>query len=311
MFKRLGQLAKRRLGPAAQEAPESPAPVYVWSIGIYSGATCLEFAPPEALANPVLTRESIRDLSAGFVADPFMISVDGTWYMFFEIMDAQTGKGVIGLASSQNGTDWVYHQVVLAEPFHLSYPYVFEHMGDYYMIPECHESRTVRLYRAWEFPSRWSLAGTLLAGGVFLDPSIVRYANRWWLFAETNPLFRYDTLRLYSAPALTGPWSEHPASPIVRRDPYSARPAGRVVLSGETLVRYAQNCSAAYGTDVRAFEVTELTSSRYRERPAGVQPILGPTGKGWNGCGMHHLDPHRVGERAWVACVDGWFATPV
>jgi hypothetical protein len=35
-------------------------------------------------------------------------------------------EGEIGLATSEDGLKWDYKQVVLNEPFHLSYPYVFE-----------------------------------------------------------------------------------------------------------------------------------------------------------------------------------------
>ena len=40
--------------------------------------------------------------------------------------------------------------IVLAEPFHLSYPYVFEWQGSHYMIPESGAAKSVRLYRASE-----------------------------------------------------------------------------------------------------------------------------------------------------------------
>lgn len=308
MFTRFGRMVKRRLFGVTQDAPAPPETRHVWSIGIYSGANCLEFAPPDTLVNPVLTDASVSNIRTNTVADPFMLRVDGCWYMFFEVMNERTGKGVIGLATSEDGAAWAYQGIVLREPFHLSYPYVFEHQGEFYMIPECYESHAVRLYRATKFPRRWSMVGTLLTGPVLLDPSIVRFGDRWWLFVETNPELKWDTLRLYGAGDLMGPWSEHPASPIVQGDPHTARPAGRVVVTGDTLIRYAQNCAPQYGTDVRAFEVTELTDRSYHERPASAQPILGPSGIGWNRSGMHHIDPHRVDGGKWIACVDGWFA---
>ena len=96
-----------------------------WSIGIYAGDSPFHLAPAPAALNPVLTKDDIHDVPALFVADPFMISVAGVWHMFFEIFNLQTGKGEIGLATSDDGMVWRYERVVLSEDFHLSYPYVF------------------------------------------------------------------------------------------------------------------------------------------------------------------------------------------
>src|SRR3989337_2786454 len=119
------------------------------------------------------------------------------------------GSGQIGLAVSDDGVGWRYQQIVLAEPFHLSYPHVFEWGGDVYMIPESHQVRSVRLYRASPFPIRWSLVSSLLDGAVFSDSSIVRFGDKWWLFTETSP-DKFDTLQLYYANDLLGPWYENP-----------------------------------------------------------------------------------------------------
>ena len=60
-----------------------------------------------------------------------------------------------------------------------------------------------------------------------------------------------------------------------------------------------------YGVSVRAFEVTELSTSGYAERPAGRDPLLTGSGAGWNAGGMHHLDP-LVDAGGVLAAVDGW-----
>jgi hypothetical protein len=256
--------------------------------------------------NDVLTRKDVVDAQAALVADPFMIQVDQTWYMFFEVMNRQTKKGEIGLAISDTAVQWTYQQIVLAEPFHLSYPYVFEWMGDYYMIPESYKAGSIRLYRAERFPTHWSLAATLLSGGVFLDSSIVRYHDRWWMFAEINSHRKYDTLRLYSADDLYGPWYEHERSPIIEGNPHIARPGGRILVVDDRVIRYTQDCYPIYGTQVRAFELTELTRQHYCERLVREHPILAASGAGWNECGMHHIDPHFLDDGQWVACVDGF-----
>jgi hypothetical protein len=289
----------------AQERAETCEPQYdhFWSIGIYTGSSPLVFEPAPNAANPVLTAKDVTDVRASIVADPLMLKVRGRWYMFFELINCETRKGEIGLATSDDGFRWQYQQVVLAEPFHLSYPYVFEWNGDYYMIPESHQVKEVRLYQASRFPDKWDCVEVLLRGHSFCDSSIVRYREQWWLFTETG-LHRFDTLRLFYSSSLTGPWCEHPKSPIVQRDPHSARPAGRIIAHGDRLIRYAQDCFPSYGKRVRAFEITELTRSSYVEEPV-QHTILEGNGAGWNESGMHHIDPHPNDEHGWIACVDG------
>ena len=174
------------------------------------------------------------------------------------------------------------------------------------MIPEAHQTESVRLYEAWSFPTKWECTDALLRGHRFNDSSIFYYHDRWWLFSETNPTLAHDTLRLYHAPDLRGPWQEHPRSPIIQENPHIARPAGRVVVVGDRILRFAQDCFPVYGTRVRAFEITELTPSTYREQPASRGPLFGPSWRLWTQGGMHHIDSHPLDSHQWIAAVDGW-----
>jgi hypothetical protein len=252
-----------------------------------------------------LTRDDVTDVPAEFVADPFLLSSAGGWHMFFEVMNWRTGKGEIGHATSPAGHRWHYQRIVLSESFHLSYPHVFTWDGDVYMIPESFQAESVRLYRARSFPDRWEFVTVLIEGAYLVDASAFRYHDRWWMFVDASPDRGHNLLRLFGADELTGPWREHPASPIVAADPRSARPAGRVLVTADGPVRFAQNCAPAYGTDVRAFIIEELTPAAYRERPAAGDPLFGPAGRGWNAAGMHHVDAHPAAD-GWLAAVDGW-----
>lgn len=276
----------------------------MWSIGIYTGKSLFDLAPPDGVVNPVLTHRDVDDVSAAFVADPFMISVSGSWYMFFEVFNRETSKGEIGLAVSKDGFDWKYKQIILSESFHLSYPYVFEFDNDYYLIPETINARSVRLYKASSFPTSWSYVCSLIEERS-ADSSIFYFDNKWWLFTCPT-LYQNYRLCLYFAESLTGPWKEHPASPVVEQNKRIARPAGRVVIFNDKIVRFAQDCAPFYGMQVRAFEVSELTAETYIEREHESSPILTPSGKGWNKWKMHHIDPHLLPNREWIACVDGY-----
>lgn len=273
----------------------------MWSISIYTGDSPFTIAPFQP--DPVLTKDHVTDVPAAFVADPFMLHRDNTHYMFMEVMNAESRRGEIGLATSDNALSWSYKHLVIREPFHLSYPYVFEWDDAIYMVPETIGAGAITLYKADEFPTRWSRHASLISGR-FADPSIVRHADRWWLFACPTP-YQHNTLHLYSADDLLGPWSEHPWSPIVRNDPRRARPAGRILKFANKLFRFAQDCVPTYGSAVRTFEILQLTRATYAEIEIGHGPVLKATGHGWNANGMHQIDAQQRPDGTWLACVDG------
>jgi hypothetical protein len=298
----------QRLLTVRTDSQPTPIKTQVWSIGIYAGKSPVELGPAHQVSNPVLTSDSVSDVRASLVADPFMLQAQDSWYMFFEVMNAETGKGEIGLATSNDALHWHYKQIVLQEAFHLSYPYSFEWENAYYMVPESYQARSVRLYKAVEFPTRWAFVTTLLEGDDFVDPTIFNFRNHWWLFTDfSRPPYYAGTLRLFHADRLEGPWAEHPESPVVEGNPHIARPAGRIVVSDGKVIRYTQDCCPEYGTRVQAFEITELTPTTYREQAFDLPPIVQASGKNWNESGMHHVDPHRIGDAEWIACVDGFY----
>ena len=273
-----------------------------WSIGIYVGKDPFNLIPSPNISNPVLTANDVTDVSAEFVADPFMLRENDTWYMFFEVMNADTYQGDIGLAMSNDGFHWTYKQIVLDEPFHLSYPYVFKWKNEYYMIPETYKKKSIRLYKAIDFPKKWSFVKTLLTGKYYVDPTIFHHNGKWWIFTAIG---RDDILLLYYSKNLTGPWTEHPNSPIILGNPNIARPGGRVIDFNGKIIRFAQDDYPTYGNQIRAFIIDVLTTTNYKEHEFDKNPILKPTGIGWNADGMHNIDPHQISQNYWIACVDG------
>lgn len=274
-----------------------------WSIGIYSGDSPFNLKPHPQAVNPVLTARDVTDAKANFVADPFMIYEEGSWYMFFEVLDRRDGLGKIALATSRNGVTWSYCQIVLEEPFHLSYPYIFKWNNEYYLIPETYQTGSIRLYKAIDFPTRWVCAGILLDDRHYVDATIFRHEERWWMFSCAQA--GNDTLYLHSSENLLGPWTEHPQSPLVKGDASIARPAGRILSMNGKLFRYSQDCQEIYGKQVNAFEINELTTTHYQEKKVPDNPILQPSKNSWRSIGMHTIDPHKIAENQWIACVDG------
>ena len=236
-----------------------------------------------------------------------MLRVDGVWHMFFEVMNDSTTNGDIGLAISRNGFDWQYQKIVLTEPFHLSYPYVFQWNDDIYMIPETIDAKAVRIYRAKSFPDQWTLVKDLIPGA-HADPTIFQFQDKWWMFTCPNP-YQHDTLSLFYASDPLSAWTPHPRNPLISGDRRIARPGGRVLHNDGSLIRLTQDCYPIYGRQLRAFQVTELATDSYQEHEVPESPILTPSGNGWNSSGMHHADVHRLDDSSWIACVDGLWSS--
>ena len=272
-----------------------------WSIAMYTGRSPLDLQPADGVPCPALTGDDVTDVQADFVADPFMLEQGGTWHMFFEVLNHQTRRGEIGLALSRDALHWSYKQIVLREPFHLSYPYVFSWDGGFYMVPESYQANAVRLYEAAEFPTRWEHACDLIEGA-FVDSSLFRFNGAWWMFTSQKA---GGALRLYHAERLHGPWEEHPSSPICAGPVKTARPGGRVVVLDNAVIRFAQDERRHYGGAVRAYRVERLTPTDYAETQVEGGPVLAASGHGWNARGMHHVDACPLGNGQWIACVDG------
>jgi hypothetical protein len=278
---------------------------YTWSIGIHVGSSLRGLHSPAEIANPVLSARDVSDAPAAFVADPFMLRKGNLWYMFFEVFNTGSRRGEIALATSRDGFRWDYCEVVLREPFHLSYPYVLSWNGNDYLVPETGEAGSVRLYKASAFPRGWEFCATLVEQD-HVDPSIFRFDGRWWMFAcPRRTQIKDGSLALFYADDLRGPWTSHAQNPIVQGNHLVARPAGRVLVKDGQVIRFAQDKHNPQGNHVRAFRVLELTASSYRETEIEGGPILGPSGNGWNKSGMHHIDLHDAGDGQCIACVDG------
>jgi hypothetical protein len=297
------------VSPRAFESLTTPHQGQTFSIGIYRGPSPLELDEPGDLRNPILTCDHVTDVPAAFVADPFMMLHEGRWYLFMEVFNRLNRRGEIGIASSANGETWRYERIVLREPFHLAYPFLLRWRGNIYMVPDS-PSRGVRLYQATRFPYAWRFKRQLISGGCFSDSTVFRHQNRWWMLTAWAPHPSAPlSLRLFGASDLAGEWQEHPESPLLANSRTGTRPAGPVFRVGERVFRVAQEGTPCYGTCVHAFEILELTETKYRERTVDSGVVVRPGSRRWHSGGMHHVNAHQVAEGDWIACVDGWYSS--
>jgi len=239
-----------------------------WSIGIVD-------RPIETFLDPE-ERRVVRWLPrrpGTYAADPFGVPRDGTLHVFFEEFDQRRGRGQIShLAIAPDGQIQP-PETVLDPGCHTSYPFLLEAHGETWLIPETADAKEVRLYRALDFPRRWEVERVLLRGVPVSDPTIVEHDGYWWLFGTSRGRGVDYALRVWHAPALTGPWQLHALDPV-KTDVRSSRPGGTPFRHAGHLYRPAQNSARRYGGRVTINRIERLGPDTFAERPvASVDPV--------------------------------------
>jgi methionyl-tRNA formyltransferase len=237
-------------------------------------------------------------------ADPFPLFRDGRWWLFFEEVRFAARRGHLRVLELDPERGAGPSRRVLDEPWHLSYPCVFEWDGEVWMVPESAERGQVCLYRADGFPDRWRREAVLLDGLRAVDATPFEAEGSWWMFANVavpGSLHAHDELCLWQAPSPLGPWRPHPQNPVVS-DARRARPAGRPFRWRGELIRPAQDCSRHYGRAVVLHRVLTLGESAYREEPiARLPPAWAPGLEGF----------HTFNRVAGLTVVDGLARRPL
>ena len=224
-----------------------------------------------------------------FAADPFGLIVDGRRIVLCESLFPGS-DGTIHSASF-DGAGWDADlEPSLELPFHLSYPYIIEHEGGVYCVPEASASGEIALYRAAHFPDRWEKCATLVAGVGGVDSSLVRFGGRWWMFTGDIADGADFKLRIWYADDLFGPWRPHAANPV-KIDVRSSRGAGTPFVVDGVLYRPSQDCSQTYGGRVIVNRIVKLTPTEFDEERAR---IVDPEAGGPYRFGLHTLS--RFGE---------------
>ena len=186
----------------------------------------------------------VADPKVCFYADPFPITWQGRTFVFVEELDHRIGKGFISAVEFGAQGPVGPARPVLEEAWHLSYPFLLEHAGDLWMIPESMGNRDVAIYKCIEFPNRWERSATLLSDIELSDATIVQHDGMYYLFGVPwDGVGGYsDTLAIFHSPNLFGPWRPHAGNPVLV-DRASARPAGHFVRRNGQLWRPVPDCT--------------------------------------------------------------------
>ena len=230
------------------------------------------------------------------VVDPFPVWVNGRLHVFVELLDLNRGCGQIAVFSDVDQQGFVAPRVVLQQPFHLSFPVVFEHKGAWFMVPEQSESGRVSLYRNTRFPDEWVFERDLLPDFPGLDTVPLWHDDRWWLFTTARSGTNIDNnLHIFHANSLDAEFQPLAVNPV-KSSLGSSRMAGHFFRQNGQLIRPAQNGCRTYGGGIVLNRVDQLTVNAYKETQVKtLDPFLPPYLEG-----LHTLN--YAGD---IALVDG------
>ena len=224
-----------------------------------------------------------------FLADPFVIRKDGMHYIFVEDYDFRSGLGAISCVVVSPDDTYEFIDNVLAEPFHLSFPFVFEESGEIFMLPETHKSNDIRLYRCLKFPNEWELDTELLRGVSAADTMLIKRHDKWFMLTNMNQCFSSDHLSqlhvFWSADLRSSDWKPLSSLPIVN-SPRIGRNAGLLAGKNGDWYRVRQRQAFnQYGAGFSIAKITQLDLEGYSEKSfAEIEPLFFDRLKG-----THHM----------------------
>ena len=192
---------------------------------------------------------------------------------------------------------------MLVEDYHLSFPFVVEHEGDFYMTT-CSTAGTkapysLWLYKATNFPRGWNKLVKILGDetlvGRAVDPVLHRHEGVWFLLTLDDGL---QQERIFTSESLYGPFLEHPASKASW-----VRHAGGF-LTDDYGVLYAFHQYDA--THVAAVPVLKISATEF-QYGVGFEILRPRDDLPWASAGMHTFNAQRLQDGSWVAVADGWW----
>ena len=287
MFPRLSRLATQYVGGKFRSAFSGDQ----WALA-YRFRTS-----PGDLNNTLYRFKNLTPPKELFWADPSAIKAGDRYYVFIEEYLYAKEKGHISVIELDPKRGMVGDpRIVLERDYHLSYPFVFEWNGEYFMVPESAANKTVELYRCTSFPFEWKLEKVLMTDVRAKDATLVEVDGLWWMFVSIAENCIPDELSLFYAKTPLGPWTPHPRNPV-KSDVRGSRPAGALFEWNGEIYRPAQNSSGRYGYAMSINRVTKLDRESFQEEE--VSTILPNWNK--NLLGTHTLS--IAGDLTVVDCL--------
>lgn len=239
-----------------------------------------------------------------YYADPFVFAHEGQTYLFVEEFRYANAKGVLAVSTLQEDGTFSAPKTILALPYHLSYPLVFEQDGEIYMMPESCGNKTLEVYRAVQFPDQWVLDRVLMDNIEISDTTPVDFDGATYLFGNVREGFvdSWGGLRVFKGPSRLGPF-EPVHNGLALLDAATARPGGHMSVVDGKIVRVVQDGRGGYGAALLITQVNKLDGDHFEQK---VEKLLKPKPSWeakWGFTGVHTLNRAHGFE---VIDVRGW-----
>lgn len=199
-----------------------------------------------------------------WLADPFLFEKDGVTYIFYEAFDLVQHKGKIGYSIYNPDGSCTPPRMVLVEPYHLSFPYIFEEDGDIYIMPEGSADFSIKLYKAVDFPNTWE-EYKIVNNDIFACDSVyLEKDNKRCILS--NRMYHHHPEGTYLSC-----WVKNYLFPVssfeaigdgikVSEGDFGIRNAGKPFMIGDDLHRVGQDCrDGIYGKGLVLFKVMSLS----------------------------------------------------
>lgn len=239
----------------------------------------------------------IHNYKDRFFADPFIlekndkeIKVIVEEYPFFR------KKGIISLLTINRDTyELIERKVVLEQPYHMSYPYIYRtNDNKIWIAPEA--SMSGCLYKYTMNPQNHMLENQeLLINEPVVDSTIIQHDGKYWLFCTKRGEDSNRKLYIYHSKTSFGPWTTHHMAPAVDNCQL-ARPAGSMIKINGSIYRVVQKNDKSYGEAINVTRIDKLSVSDFKE--TFIKQICAQ--KDRYSCGFHTINGYED-----ICVVDG------
>lgn len=227
-----------------------------WNIG-YVDISKSKFIKQKELGAVKWLLEEESDYSA----DPFVVTIKGKTYVYYEFLNMWKGRGQINRIENFDFSTKNMVRKFAEVKFHISYPYIFKDGDGIYLLPETGEANEVTLYKIdAEDEDNIQTVRTLVSGAHFLDSSIVKFNQKYWLF--TSKKSEPGSLFIFHANSLENEFVPHMLNPILT-DLKSYRSAGQMFVENGALYRPTQNLQQSYGGSIVINKINTLSETTY------------------------------------------------
>jgi hypothetical protein len=207
----------------------------------------------------------IKNTLRYWCADPFPVEEGTKTYIFFEAFDRIKRKGVIGYREI-NSNRISKINIIIKEPFHLSYPYIYREKGSWYIIPESKDLNKIIRYKSKKFPDIWEKEKILINNISAVDPTVFPYCkndmkkNDMKLFTYIFESFNKGELQIFHL-------KDNSQTIICNIEDLDGRkrPAGKICIVNNIYYRPSQLCTRSYGEAIIFNKILCLTDNSYEE----------------------------------------------